>query len=84
VDTDWEEDMHRVKRILDSGRHIGEQKVESIFNGVGNPMFDAQTAEISQLLYDRHSQLAGDLSWGQAVRKQEKAVMRLINTLPWE
>jgi hypothetical protein len=81
---DWGEDMHKVKHILDSGRHIGEQKVESIFTSVGNPMLDAQTAEISQLLYDRHSRLAGDLSWDQAVRKQEKAVMRLISTLPWE
>lgn len=86
VDIDWQEDIHKIKRILDSGRQIGEQKVESIFTGTGNPMLDAQTAEISQLLYERHShnRPASDLTWDQAVRKQEKAVMRLVSTLPWE
>jgi hypothetical protein len=84
ANTDWQEDIHKMKRILDFGRQIGEQKVESIYTGVGNKLLDAQTAEISQLLYDKHNRLAGDLTWDGAVRKQEKAVMRLVNTLPWE
>jgi hypothetical protein len=84
ADTDWQEDIHNMKRILDIGRQIGEQKVESIFTGVGNTLLDAQTAEVSQLLYDKHNRLAGDLTWDGAVRKQEKAIMRLVNTLPWE
>ena len=84
ANTDWQEDILKMKRILDSGRQIGEQKVESIFTGVGNTLLDASTAEISQLLYDKHNRLAGDLTWDGAVRKQEKAVMRLVNTLPRE
>lgn len=84
VNTDWREDMHKMKRILDFGRQIGEQKMESIFTGIRNPLLDAQRAEIAQLLYNKHNQLASDLTWDGAVRKQEKAVMRLVNTLPWE
>lgn len=81
---DWQEDIHKMKRILDFGRQIGEQNVENIFTGVENKLLDAQTAEISQLLYDKHNRLAGDLTWDGVARKQEKAVMRLVNTLPWE
>jgi hypothetical protein len=84
ANTDWQEDIHKMKRILDFGRQIGEQKVESIFTNVGNTLLDAQTAEISQLLYDKHNRQAGDLNWDGVVRKQEKAVMRLVNTLPRE
>jgi hypothetical protein len=82
VDTDWQEDLHQMKHILDVGRRIGEQKVESILTGAGKPLLDVTSAEISQLLYDKHSRLADDLPWEGAVRRQEKAVMRLVNTLP--
>jgi hypothetical protein len=34
ADTDWQEDIHKMKSILDFGRQIGEQKLESIFAGV--------------------------------------------------
>lgn len=84
ANTDWQEDIQKMKRILDFGRHLGEQKMECIFTGVGNTLLDAQTTEISQLLYDKHNRPAGDLTWDGVARKQEKAVMRLVNTLPWE
>jgi hypothetical protein len=84
VDTDWQEDTRKIRHILDSGRQLGEQKVQRIFAGAGSLMLDSQMAEISQLLYDRHNRPAGDLTWDQAVRKQEKAVMRLVSTLPLE
>ncbi len=83
-DAGWHEDMHKMKRILDSGRQLGQQKVERIFTGIGYPMLDAQSAKISQLLYDKQRRPAGDLTWDEVVRKQDKAVMRLVNTLPWE
>jgi hypothetical protein len=73
-----------MKSILDFGRQIGEQKLESIFAGVWNTLIVALTAEISRLLYDKQNRLAVNLTWDGAVRKQEKAVMRLVNTLPWE
>lgn len=84
VDTEWQEDIHQMKHILDVGRQVGKQKVECILTDVGQPLLNAKSAEISQLLYDKHSRPAGDLTWDSAVRKQEKVVMRLVNTLPWE
>lgn len=82
ANTDWQGDIHQMKDILDIGRKIGEQKVESILTGGEKPLLDVKATDISQLLFDKHNRLAGDLTWGGAVKKQEKAIMRLVNTLP--
>jgi hypothetical protein len=84
VERGWQEDIDQMKLILDVGRQIGEEKVESILTGAEKPLLDVQSAEISQILYDKHNPPAGDPNWDGAVRRQEKVVMRLVNTLPWE
>jgi hypothetical protein len=81
-ETNWNNSIQHTKHIMDVGRRVGERKVETFLRGGREALFDSGAEEISELLYRRSGRTIEHHTWGDVAKKQEKAVMRLINTLP--
>lgn len=82
MDYNWEDGAKSLKYIIDIGRQIGERKVDSVLSGNRASPMDSEAAELGELLYGRDEPHAQEETWAEAVRKQEKGVTRLVNSLP--
>ena len=82
MDHSWEDGAKTLKYILDIGRQIGERKIDSILSGSRVSPFGSEAAEVSELLYGGDEPHAQGETWAEVVRKQEKGVVRLVNSLP--
>jgi hypothetical protein len=81
LETSWQEDVHKMSCILDCGKRFGEQRVEGILAPSSHPRLDNRETEITQVVYGECNRQTGNLTWDQATRKQEKAVMKLVDTM---
>ena len=81
TDGSWEDGLKKATYILDIGRQIGEQKADSILAG-SRPLFtDGEAPKVSEILYGTNELPVQELTWAEVARKQQKGVMRLVNTL---
>lgn len=82
MDPSWEDGAKNLKYILDVGRQIGERRVDSILSRSRAALMNNDAVEVGELLYGRDEPHAQKETWAEAARKQEKRVMRLVNSLP--
>jgi hypothetical protein len=80
----WDNDLQDMKRILDTGKCVGEWKVECILNTSHGELLNQDVIKTSELFSMRTKGYKEDVNWARVARKHEKAIIRLVTTLPRE
>jgi hypothetical protein len=77
INKKWNNEVQETKRILDTGRRFGERKVEKFLYSSHGGLLSEDATKTSELFYKGTNGREDDTSWARAVRKHEKAIVRL-------